>query len=386
MPQSGQDHIRDPLRLGAGEGAQAAADVQVHRAGQHLGEEVGVHRGEFTARHGTVHDLPEGGQTLLEDPVDRQGDLGVQLLDAVRADPEFSFDSVSQIHLPTWHRGRIALVGDAAHCAALFSGRGTSLALMGAHFPAAELEDAGGDHTVAFVRCEQRRRPYAEFAQNSVTDGGELTLVVRTFLWSDEVSSPRVPIAGSPEPMSAVSRRTEPQRRDRILAVTLDTIEERGLAGATYRTIAAAADVPLGSMTYHFPNRDDLIFIAFERFANDLFSPLDESMGDLEPGEDPRDRLVRMIVTDSRDRRRDMVLLAELYVLAIRDERYADLMRQWMRRAKDAISRHIHGVSGHVIDAVQEGIGLQRYFLPQEFTEDVVRRTLHDLIPQEETT
>ena len=97
-----------------------------------------------------------------------------QLLDAVRADPEFYFDSVSQIHLPTWHRGRIALVGDAAHCAALLSGRGTSLALSGAHFLAEELEAAGGDHTVAFGRYEQRQRPYVEFAQNSVTDGGEL--------------------------------------------------------------------------------------------------------------------------------------------------------------------------------------------------------------------
>ena len=97
-----------------------------------------------------------------------------QLLDAVRADPEFYFDSVSQIHLPTWHRGRIALVGDAAHCAALLSGRGTSLALSGAHFLAEELDDAAGDHTVAFERYEQRQRPYVEFAQNSVTDGGEL--------------------------------------------------------------------------------------------------------------------------------------------------------------------------------------------------------------------
>ncbi|MCX4598028.1 monooxygenase (plasmid) [Streptomyces sp. NBC_01340] len=97
-----------------------------------------------------------------------------QLLDAVRADPEFYFDSVSQIHMPTWYRGRIALIGDAAHCAALLSGRGTSLALGGAHFLAEELEDAGGDHTVAFERYEQRQRPYVEFAQNSVTDGGEL--------------------------------------------------------------------------------------------------------------------------------------------------------------------------------------------------------------------
>jgi TetR/AcrR family transcriptional regulator, regulator of biofilm formation and stress response len=65
-----------------------------------------------------------------------------------------------------------------------------------------------------------------------------------------------------------------------------------------------------------------------------------------------------MIVADSRDRKRDMVLLAELYVLAIRDERYAELMRRWMRR----------------------------YFLPQEFTEDVVRRTLYDLIPDANVT
>jgi DNA-binding transcriptional regulator YbjK len=181
--------------------------------------------------------------------------------------------------------------------------------------------------------------------------------------------------------MSAASRRTEPQRRDRILDVTLEIIEERGLSGATYRTIAEAADVPLGSMTYHFPSREELVFTAFERFATDLFPPLDECMEDLEPDEDPRERLVQMTVADSRDGKRDLVLLAELYVLAIRDERYAELMRQRMRRAKDAIARHIHGVSGHVIDAVQEGVGLQRYFMPREFTEDVVRRTLHALIP-----
>ncbi|MFE4968159.1 hypothetical protein [Streptomyces sp. NPDC056660] len=78
------------------------------------------------------------------------------MLDAVRADPEFYFDSVSRVHLPTWYRGRIALVGDAAH------------------FLAEELEDAGGDHTVAFGLYEQRQRPYTEFAQNSVTDGGDL--------------------------------------------------------------------------------------------------------------------------------------------------------------------------------------------------------------------
>lgn len=97
-----------------------------------------------------------------------------ELLDAALADPEFYFDSVSQIRMPGWHRGRIALVGDAAGCATLLSGRGTSLALTGAWFLAEELERAGGDHTAAFERYEIRQRPYVDFAQNSVADTSEL--------------------------------------------------------------------------------------------------------------------------------------------------------------------------------------------------------------------
>ncbi|MFE9687997.1 FAD-dependent monooxygenase [Streptomyces sp. NPDC006285] len=96
------------------------------------------------------------------------------ILDAVRADPNIYFDSVSQIHMPTWHRGRVALVGDAAHCASPLAGRGTSLALTGAQFLAEELERADGDHVLAFSRYEDRQRPYVAFAQGTVEGGGAL--------------------------------------------------------------------------------------------------------------------------------------------------------------------------------------------------------------------
>ncbi len=94
-----------------------------------------------------------------------------RMLDAVHADPEFFFDSASQIHLPSWHRGRVVLVGDAGYCPAFLSGRGTSLALTGAHFLAEELGWCGDDHTAAFERYEARQRPYVTFAQESVNGG-----------------------------------------------------------------------------------------------------------------------------------------------------------------------------------------------------------------------
>lgn len=98
-----------------------------------------------------------------------------QLLDAARADPEFFFAAAGQIHLPCWHRGRVALVGDAGYCSAFLSGRGTSLALTGAHFLAEELaacDDAqAADLTAAFERYEARQRPHVTFAQGIVDRG-----------------------------------------------------------------------------------------------------------------------------------------------------------------------------------------------------------------------
>jgi 2-polyprenyl-6-methoxyphenol hydroxylase-like FAD-dependent oxidoreductase len=99
-----------------------------------------------------------------------------ELLDAVRADPAFYFTSASQIHLPSWHRGRVVLVGDAGYSPAFLSGRGTSLALTGARFLAEELERCGNDHAAAFAGYEARLRPYVTFAQNRVGGGRDRML------------------------------------------------------------------------------------------------------------------------------------------------------------------------------------------------------------------
>ena len=180
----------------------------------------------------------------------------------------------------------------------------------------------------------------------------------------------------------SASRRHDPERRDRIIAATLDLIADHGTAGATYRTVAATAGIPLGSMTYHFPSREDLIFAAFERFADETFSPLDRAMAASDG--DPVEALTRLVVRDDGDVR-TQVLLAELYVLAFRQERYADLLRQWMRRSSAVIARRVVGVSPRAIDAVQEGLGLQRWLAPDEVTEDVVRDVFRALIPDPET-
>ena len=70
------------------------------------------------------------------------------------------FDSVSQIRMDAWSRGRVALIGDAAFCISLTGGQGSALAMISAYVLAGELAHAEGRHEEAFRACEARLRSY----------------------------------------------------------------------------------------------------------------------------------------------------------------------------------------------------------------------------------
>jgi 2-polyprenyl-6-methoxyphenol hydroxylase-like FAD-dependent oxidoreductase len=77
---------------------------------------------------------------------------------------------MAQIRMDHWSTGRVALLGDAGYCPSPLSGQGTSLALVGAYLLADELGKADGDHHSAFVRYEQRMRPFVELNQALATE------------------------------------------------------------------------------------------------------------------------------------------------------------------------------------------------------------------------
>jgi 2-polyprenyl-6-methoxyphenol hydroxylase-like FAD-dependent oxidoreductase len=77
------------------------------------------------------------------------------------------FDTVSQIRMDRWTKGRVALVGDAAACVSLMAGEGTGLAMTEAYVLAGELHAAGGDYATAFARYEKLLMPFLRKKQLS---------------------------------------------------------------------------------------------------------------------------------------------------------------------------------------------------------------------------
>lgn len=89
------------------------------------------------------------------------GGAAPRILAELDAGAPLYFDAAGQVRAPTWSRGRVALLGDAAFCNATFGGGGTSLALIGAYILAGELAGTD-DHHEALANYEKRMRPHVD--------------------------------------------------------------------------------------------------------------------------------------------------------------------------------------------------------------------------------
>src|SRR3954466_4262628 len=68
-------------------------------------------------------------------------------------------------------------------------------------------------------------------------------------------------------PAGPVRQSRGEERIDEILRATLGVIRREGLGGVTHRTISDACGVPLGSLTYYFATKQDLLRAALRLFV-----------------------------------------------------------------------------------------------------------------------
>ncbi len=87
------------------------------------------------------------------------------MLEEMAGAPDFYFDSVCQVHVGQWARGRVGLIGDAAYCGSPLTGMGTSTSLVGAYVLAGELASTPDDHEGAFTRYQREMKDYVAQCQ-----------------------------------------------------------------------------------------------------------------------------------------------------------------------------------------------------------------------------
>src|SRR3569623_1642104 len=90
-----------------------------------------------------MHD-PAQQKAVLRRLYGQSGWEAREALAALDAATDLYFDRVSQIVMPEWSKGRLALIGDACACPSLLAGEGSAMAMAEAYTLAGALDRAGG--------------------------------------------------------------------------------------------------------------------------------------------------------------------------------------------------------------------------------------------------
>lgn len=118
-------------------------------------------------------DVPQDDVAAQQDVLRRRlYDVGWEvpaILERMPRARTFYMDRASQIRMPSWSRGRVALIGDAGAAPSLLAGQGSALAMIEAYVLAYELREAQGDHRAAFAGYEQRLAQLVRRKQDAAT-------------------------------------------------------------------------------------------------------------------------------------------------------------------------------------------------------------------------
>jgi 2-polyprenyl-6-methoxyphenol hydroxylase-like FAD-dependent oxidoreductase len=122
----------------------------------------------------------EQQRKIIIEQFEGQGWRTAQLLEEIKNNETFYFDKLCQIKMPSWTKGRVALVGDAGYCPSPAAGMGGSLAIDGAFALADAIQKHNGNFELAFQDYNNDFRPFIEEVQADAVRVGLELLILKT--------------------------------------------------------------------------------------------------------------------------------------------------------------------------------------------------------------
>ncbi|HWH25769.1 MAG TPA: TetR family transcriptional regulator [Pseudolysinimonas sp.] len=183
-----------------------------------------------------------------------------------------------------------------------------------------------------------------------------------------------------PEAPARRSRRYDPGRRERIIAAAQTVLERDGLAMFTHRAVAAEADVQIGSLSYYFASKEDLLSAVLESSVVRGVTQLTTQLEELDAGSDLVGALtetMRGLVTQNAEY---LLMSYEMFVAVRRRPQLSHLAARWPSIEYSAILAYTNPTTARILTDVFEGMLVQFVMFGREFRDDEVREALQRVI------
>lgn len=153
-----------------------------------------------------------------------------------------------------------------------------------------------------------------------------------------------------------MGRRYDPERRQRLIDAAIEVVADRGIPALSHRAVAAAADVPLGSTTYHFASLDDLLVAALRQANDSWLAEFERWERELPENASLAAELALLIERMVAGDRRRVTLEYELYLAALRHERLRPIAAECLDRLTEVLQGRVEDQeSARTVAALMDG-------------------------------
>ncbi|MFB6985943.1 TetR/AcrR family transcriptional regulator [Streptomyces sp. NPDC056178] len=177
-----------------------------------------------------------------------------------------------------------------------------------------------------------------------------------------------------------MTRRYDPERRGRIIDAAIRVVGAKGIAGLSHRSVAAEADVPLGSTTYHFASLDELLIAALRRSNENFAEVMRESEALTDPAADLAEELARLLGEYFSGGRGRAELEYELYLAALRRPALRPVAAEWTDGTAELLSRRTDPATARALIALMDGICLQVLLTGGDYDEAYTREMMSRIV------
>lgn len=163
-------------------------------------------------------------------------------------------------------------------------------------------------------------------------------------------------------------------RRTLIVDAARTVIAERGLFATAMRDIAEAADVSVGTLTYHFTGIADILGAVLEREMAEFYQPIADRIAVAESGSAALGFVVDGFFADDERTRQHWRVWLDFWSLSVHDETYAHWQREvyarWSSDVREVLERgrdlgefHFDDLAPAANDfmAMLDGLAVQAY-------------------------
>ena len=154
-----------------------------------------------------------------------------------------------------------------------------------------------------------------------------------------------------------------------------------GSPGLSHRAVAAAADVPLGSTTYHFATLDDLLVAALQQANGEWMTDFARWVDGIDLAAPLAEKVTRLVEDTLAGDRSRVELEYELYLAALRHEAVRPIAAACLDEMVRLLGRRIGDEpTARAVVAFADGLLLQHLLTGQPFQPATVRAGLAGIL------